>query len=161
MTPKSDYPAAPAAGVLVPTGERHAVATLLAVLLGFFVIKPETVVVNVALPTLGPLSANLDVLQWVVDGYTLMFGRLLLSACVLPIGSARVWAGLGYFPPSLDGLWCRTRVGGAGIAGLALELLHQPTGRTVDACVLGAHTGLPIPPNPLLMLWGSLRLPSP
>ncbi|MFT3814260.1 MAG: MFS transporter [Acidovorax sp.] len=72
-------------------------ATLAAALLGFFVITLDAVVVNVALPTLGrDLGAGVGGLQWVVDGYTLMFGALLLSAGALSdrIGARRAF-GLG------------------------------------------------------------------
>jgi len=76
-------------------------ATLTAALLGFFVIALDAVVVNVALPTLGrDLNAGVDGLQWVVDGYTLMFGALLLSAGALSdrIGARRAFgSGLAVF----------------------------------------------------------------
>jgi hypothetical protein len=59
-------------------------ATLVAALLGFFVITLDAVMVNVALPTLSDeLGAGITGLQWVVDGYTLMFAALLLSAGAL------------------------------------------------------------------------------
>src|SRR3569832_1671515 len=67
-------------------------ATLAAALLGFFVITLDAVVVNVALPVMGrELSASVNGLQWVVDGYTLLFAALLLSAGAL---SDRVGGGL-------------------------------------------------------------------
>jgi EmrB/QacA subfamily drug resistance transporter len=76
-------------------------ATLAAALLGFFVITLDAVVVNVALPTLGrDLGAGVDGLQWVVDGYTLMFGALLLSAGALAdrVGARRTFGiGLAVF----------------------------------------------------------------
>lgn len=57
---------------------------LAAALLGFFVITLHAVVVNVALPTIrSDLTADMTGLQWVVDGYTLMFAALLLSAGAL------------------------------------------------------------------------------
>ncbi|MFY4257951.1 MFS transporter [Achromobacter xylosoxidans] len=74
---------------------RRAQATLIAALLGFFVITLDAVVVNVALPTLAhDLGASVDGLQWVVDGYTLMFGALLLSAGALVdcIGARRAFS---------------------------------------------------------------------
>jgi MFS transporter, DHA2 family, methylenomycin A resistance protein len=56
-------------------------ATLAAALLGFFVITLDAVVVNVALPAIEhDFGAGVTGLQWVVDGYTLMFAALLLSA---------------------------------------------------------------------------------
>ncbi len=54
---------------------------LVAALLGFFVITLDAVAVNVALAAMGrDLGTGLAGLQWVVDGYTLMFAALLLSA---------------------------------------------------------------------------------
>ena len=50
-------------------------------MLGFFVITFDAVVVNVSLPTIGhSLGGGIAGLQWVVDGYTLMFAALLLAA---------------------------------------------------------------------------------
>src|SRR4051812_44970719 len=49
--------------------------------LGFFVVTLDALVVNVALPAIGhDLGGGMTGLQWVVDGYTLMFAALLLSA---------------------------------------------------------------------------------
>ena len=54
---------------------------LLAAVLGFFVITLDAVVVNVALPAIGrEVGGGIAALQWVVDGYTLAFAVLLLSA---------------------------------------------------------------------------------
>ena len=90
-----------AADALASTERRRAQATLTAALLGFFVITLDAVVVNVALPTLAhDLGASVDGLQWVVDGYTLMFGALLLSAGALAdrIGARRAFGiGLAVF----------------------------------------------------------------
>jgi MFS transporter, DHA2 family, methylenomycin A resistance protein len=59
-------------------GPRPALA---AAVLGFFVITLDAVVVNVALPSMrADLGGGITGLQWVVDGYTLMFAALLLSA---------------------------------------------------------------------------------
>ena len=55
--------------------------TLAAAVLGFFMITLDAVVVNVALPSIrAGLGGGITGLQWVVDGYTLMFAALLLSA---------------------------------------------------------------------------------
>jgi DHA2 family methylenomycin A resistance protein-like MFS transporter len=52
-----------------------------AAVLGFFVVTLDAVVVNVSLPSIrGELGGGITGLQWVVDGYTLMFAALLLSA---------------------------------------------------------------------------------
>lgn len=54
---------------------------LIALCLGFFMVIVDIGIVNVALPTLAKsLSGNVSWLQWVVDGYTLTFACLLLSA---------------------------------------------------------------------------------
>jgi DHA2 family methylenomycin A resistance protein-like MFS transporter len=75
--------------------------TLTAALLGFFVITLDAVVVNVALPAIRRnLGGGMTGLQWVVDGYTLMFAALLLSAGALSdrIGARRAFAtGLALF----------------------------------------------------------------
>jgi len=57
---------------------------LAAAVLGFFVITLDAVVVNVALPSIRhDLGGGITGLQWVVDGYTLLFAALLLSAGAL------------------------------------------------------------------------------
>jgi EmrB/QacA subfamily drug resistance transporter len=56
-------------------------AALAAAVLGFFVITLDAVIVNVALPSIQhDVGGGITGLQWVVDGYTLMFAALLLSA---------------------------------------------------------------------------------
>jgi EmrB/QacA subfamily drug resistance transporter len=75
---------------------RHATCTLTAALLGFFTITLDAVVVNVALPTIrDDLGGGVAGLQWVVDGYTLMFAALLLTAGSLSdrLGAKRAFAG--------------------------------------------------------------------
>jgi DHA2 family methylenomycin A resistance protein-like MFS transporter len=58
-----------------------AVPALTAAVLGFFIITLDAVVVNVALPSIRrDLGGGITGLQWVVDGYTLMFAAFLLSA---------------------------------------------------------------------------------
>src|SRR5207245_8101423 len=57
---------------------------LVVAVLGFFVVTLDALVVNVALPAIGgDLGGGIIGLQWVVDGYTLMFAALLLSAGAL------------------------------------------------------------------------------
>ena len=54
---------------------------LAAAVLGFFIVTFDAVVVNVALPSIRTdLGGGISGLQWVVDGYTLMFAALLLAA---------------------------------------------------------------------------------
>ncbi len=71
-------------------------AALITALLGFFTITLDAVVVNVTLPTIRrDLGGGVAGLQWVVDGYTLMFAALLLSAGSLSdrLGAKRAFAG--------------------------------------------------------------------
>ena len=56
---------------------------LLAVSLGYFMVILDATAVNLALPALRQdLGGGITGLQWVVDGYTLAFAALLLSAGV-------------------------------------------------------------------------------
>ncbi|MGH3599421.1 MAG: MFS transporter, partial [Pseudonocardiaceae bacterium] len=74
---------------------------LVAVCLGYFMVILDTTIVNVALPALREdLGTSVSGLQWVVDGYLLMFASLLLSGGVLAdrIGARQVFQlGLGLF----------------------------------------------------------------
>src|SRR5439155_18732344 len=75
--------------------------SLAVALLGFFVITLDALVVNVALPAIGrDLGGGITGLQWVVDGYALMFAALLLSAGALSdrIGARQAYGvGLAVF----------------------------------------------------------------
>src|SRR3954453_10019399 len=65
----------------VQSGRAGAGFALTAAVLGFFVVTLDAVVVNVALPSIRRgLGGGISGLQWVVDGYTLMFAALLLSS---------------------------------------------------------------------------------
>src|SRR6266545_7311391 len=84
--------------ILVPAARRvnsSSGFTLAAAVLGFFVITLDAVVVNVALPAIRrEPGGGIAGLQWVVDGYTLMFAAVLLSAGALTdrIGARRAFA---------------------------------------------------------------------
>jgi MFS family permease len=92
-------PAAPAN--TTPLRSPGATATLGAAVLGFFMVTLDAVVVNVALPSIrADLGGGITGLQWVVDGYTLLFAALLLSAGALSdrAGARRAFgAGIGLF----------------------------------------------------------------
>src|SRR5438552_13968206 len=121
--------------------------TLIVALLGFFVVTLDALVVNVALPAIGrDLGGGITGLQWVVDGYTLMFAALLLSAGALSdrIGARRSFgAGLALFvaasaacglAPALGVLVAARLAQGAGAAimmpaSLALVRAAYPDGR--------------------------------
>ncbi|GAA3663260.1 MFS transporter [Streptomyces iranensis] len=95
----------------VRDGGRHPVAALAACVVGFFVITLDATVVNVALPTIrDELGGGMSGLQWVVDGYTLMFAALLLSAGAL---SDRIGARRAY------GIGVAVFVGASAACGLA------------------------------------------
>lgn len=69
--------------------------SLIACTLVFFVITLDAVIVNVALPSIRTeLGGGIGDLQWIVDGYTLMFAALLLSCGSLSdrIGAKRLLA---------------------------------------------------------------------
>ncbi|WP_433188546.1 MFS transporter [Actinoallomurus sp. CA-150999] len=74
---------------------------LLAICLGYFMVIIDATAVTLSLPALGrDLGGGMGVLQWVVDGYTLTFATLLLSAGALGdrVGPHRVFcAGLLLF----------------------------------------------------------------
>src|SRR3954453_2626827 len=74
---------------------------LAAAVLGFFVVTLDAVVVNVALSSIRDgLGGGITGLQWVVDGYTLMFAALLLFSGALAdrIGARRAFGlGVGLF----------------------------------------------------------------
>lgn len=142
-----------------PIARRRAQATLIAALLGFFVITLDAVVVNVALPTLAhDLGASVDGLQWVVDGYTLMFGALLLSAGALVdrIGARRAFGmGLvGFVVASMACGWAPTLavlvaarlaqgIGAAAMMPASMALIRQaypdpvPRGHAVALWAMG------------------------
>ncbi|MGH7861902.1 MAG: MFS transporter, partial [Candidatus Dormibacteraceae bacterium] len=79
--------------------------------LGFFVVTLDAFVVNVALPAIGrDLGGGITGQQWVVDGYTLMFAALLLSAGAL---SDRIGARQSY------GVGLAAFVAASAVCGLA------------------------------------------
>ncbi|MFF7655105.1 MFS transporter [Streptomyces sp. NPDC007983] len=126
----------------VAAGHRgHPGSALAAALLGFFVITLDALVVNVALPAIRTdLGGGITGLQWVVDGYTLIFAALLLSAGSLSdrIGARRAF-GLGLIvfvaasaacglAPNLPSLIGARLVQGAGAAAMmptSLALIRE------------------------------------
>jgi DHA2 family methylenomycin A resistance protein-like MFS transporter len=99
--PRTDRtPVAPAGEP--PAPRRSSTTTVLAAaLLAFFVISLDGSVVNVALPAISDnLRGSMADLQWIVDGYTLMFAAFMLSAGTFSdrIGASRAYAwGLAAF----------------------------------------------------------------
>jgi DHA2 family methylenomycin A resistance protein-like MFS transporter len=69
---------------------------LAAICLGYFVVIMDVTAVNLSLPALGrDFGGGLGMLQWVVDGYTLTFAALLLTAGTVGdrLGSRDVFVG--------------------------------------------------------------------
>ncbi len=119
-----------------PVAARHSTSpgmALAAALLGFFVITLDALVVNVTLPAIRvDLGGGMTGLQWVVDGYTLMFAALLLSAGSLSdrIGARRAFGiGLAVF------------VAASAACGLAPDLVALVTARLVQG--VGAALMMP------------------
>jgi DHA2 family methylenomycin A resistance protein-like MFS transporter len=143
---------------------------LAAALLGFFMISLDATAVNVALPAVGrTLRGTTSGLQWVVDGYTVPFAALLISAGSVSdrLGARRVFgwgltvfavasAGCGLAPglPSL--IAARVVQGGAAAAMLpsSLALVRQafddPVARARAVAVWSAGGAAAIAAGPVL-----------
>ncbi|MEU7305759.1 MFS transporter [Streptomyces sp. NPDC007206] len=129
------------AAALPPQSRSGGRMALAAVLLGFFTIMVDAMIVNVALPSIGRgFGSGMTGLQWVVDGYTLAFAAFLLSAGSISdrIGARQAFAvGLGLFvaasavcgiAPNLGVLVAARLVQGAGAAMVvpsSLALLRE------------------------------------
>ncbi|MEV6651992.1 MFS transporter [Streptomyces sp. NPDC051219] len=86
-SPQADQPDRPAA-----SGRR--LAPLLAVCAGYFMVILDVTVINVAVPVVGrELSASLTGIQWITNGYTLIFAGLLLTGGALGdrLGNRRIF----------------------------------------------------------------------
>src|SRR5262245_3954716 len=105
-------------------GGRHRAATLAITCLGFFMVLLDVSIVNVALPTIqASLGAALSDLQWVIDGYTLPFAVLLLTAGTLGdrFGRKRLFLfGLAVF------------TAGSALCGVAADLPSLIAGRALQ-----------------------------
>jgi MFS transporter, DHA2 family, methylenomycin A resistance protein len=143
---------------------------LIAICLGYFMVILDATVVNVALPALGhDLGGGVSGLQWVVDGYTLVFAGLLLSAGSLGdrLGGRHVFqAGLALFTlasaacaaaPSVPLLVLARLAQGLGAALLvpsSLALLRaaydEPRERARAVGVWGAVAGIAAASGPVI-----------
>ncbi|MEU8980433.1 MFS transporter [Streptomyces sp. NPDC058251] len=77
-----------------PAGSGRPLAPLLAVCAGYFMVILDVTVINVAVPVVGrELSASLTGIQWITDGYTLIFAGLLLTGGALGdrLGNRRIF----------------------------------------------------------------------
>lgn len=102
-----------------PGSERRSWAPLLAVCAGYFMVILDVTVLNVAVPVIGrDLSTSLTGIQWITDGYTLVFAGFLLTGGALGdrLGNRRVFcSGVAVFTASSAACalapntpsWCR------------------------------------------------------
>ncbi|WP_251983389.1 MFS transporter, partial [Streptomyces rapamycinicus] len=150
---------------------------LLAICLGYFLVILDVTVVNVAVPRIGAgLGAGQGALQWIVDGYTLVFAGLLLLCGGLGdrLGHRRVFlAGLGLFTvasaacalaPTAGFLIGARLAQGAGAATMVpaslalLGALHpEPGARARAFGVWGGIAGVAAAAGPVLggvLVWG-------
>jgi DHA2 family methylenomycin A resistance protein-like MFS transporter len=143
---------------------------LIAICLGYFMVILDATAVTVALPDLArDLGGGVSGLQWVVDGYTLVFAGMLLSAGSLGdrLGGRRVFqAGLLLFTlasaacaaaPSVTLLVVARLAQGLGAALLvpsSLALLraayHDPRERARAVGVWGAVAGIAAASGPVI-----------
>ncbi|MEW9551139.1 MFS transporter [Nonomuraea sp. NPDC050783] len=96
---KSRFTSSSASGIaaVAPEAARSGSPVVLgAALLGFFLISLDALIVTVALPDIGRgLGGGMSGLQWMVDGYTLVFAALMLCAGALSdrVGARRAYGG--------------------------------------------------------------------
>jgi MFS transporter, DHA2 family, methylenomycin A resistance protein len=143
---------------------------LAAALLGFFMISLDATVVNVALPAIGrSLRGATSGLQWAVDGYTVPFAALLISAGAVSdrLGARRVFGwGLAVFAlasaacglapslPVLIGARVAQAIAGAVVLPSSLALVRQahpdPAARARAVAVWSSGGAAAIAAGPVL-----------
>ncbi|MFI8858795.1 MFS transporter [Streptomyces prasinus] len=153
-----------------PGPGRRSWAPLLAVCTGYFMVILDVTVINVAVPVIGrELSASLTGIQWITDGYTLVFAGFLLTGGALGdrLGNRRVFcSGVAVFTvssaacalaPSTPFLIAARLVEGLGAALIvpgSLALLQQaypaPASRSRAFGLWGAMAGIAASAGPLL-----------
>ncbi|MGW2408013.1 MFS transporter [Streptomyces sp. NPDC001739] len=153
-----------------PAGPARSLAPLLAVCAGYFMVILDVTVINVAVPVVGrELSASLTGIQWITDGYTLVFAGLLLTGGALGdrLGNRRIFctgvvvftvasAGCGLAPSA--GFLVAARLceglGAALIVPGSLALLQQaypaPAARSRAFGLWGSMAGIAASAGPLL-----------
>ncbi|MEO3954724.1 MFS transporter [Chromobacterium piscinae] len=116
--------------------------TLIALCLGFFMVIMDVTIVNVALPTLATqLHTSVSWLQWIVDGYTLSFAGLLLSA--------------GYLSDQFNSKHLfRLGIASFAITSLFCGLVSSPTLLTIFRVFQGIAAALIVPSSLALIHMG-------
>ncbi|WP_229877602.1 MFS transporter [Streptomyces bluensis] len=152
------------------TSERRSWAPLLVVCAGYFMVILDVTVINVAVPVIGrELSASLTGIQWITDGYTLVFAGFLLTGGALGdrLGNRRVFCwGVVVFTassaacalaPNAPFLVVARLVEGLGAALIvpgSLALLQQsypaPAARSRAFGLWGSMAGIAASAGPLL-----------
>ncbi|MFI9805057.1 MFS transporter [Streptomyces sp. NPDC052301] len=148
----------------------QASAPLLAVCAGYFMVILDVTVINVAVPVVGrELSASLTGIQWITDGYTLVFAGFLMTGGALGdrLGNRRVFcAGVVVFTvssaacafaPTAGFLVVARLVEGLGAALIvpgSLALLQEaypaPAARSRAFGLWGSMAGIAASAGPLL-----------
>ncbi|MGP3964268.1 MFS transporter [Nonomuraea sp. 3N208] len=127
--------------------------TLAVVCLAAVLLTLDITIVNVALPEIaGELSAGLDGLQWAINGYTLAFAALLLTAgsvsdrvgrrAIFTAGvavftAASAACGAAWSPGALTAFRIAQGIGGAMVMGTAMALIAgaYPAGRARQGAI--------------------------
>jgi EmrB/QacA subfamily drug resistance transporter len=126
--------------------------TLVAVAFGLFMIMLDNTVVNVALPSIGrDLGVSISELEWVVNGYALTFGVLLLTGGKLAdlLGRRRIFiVGLVIFTASsfLCGLAnsADVLIGARVVQGIGAALMNPATLSIITATFPPRQRGMAI-----------------
>ncbi|WP_373034429.1 MFS transporter [Streptomyces sp. NRRL B-2790] len=162
-----ETPPSPVSG---PGSDQPRFAPLLAVCAGYFMVILDVTVINVAVPVIGrELRASLTGIQWITDGYTLVFAGFLLTAGALGdrLGNRRVFcSGVAVFTvssaacalaPTALFLVAARLVEGLGAALIvpgSLALLQQaypaPAARSRAFGLWGSMAGIAASAGPLL-----------
>ncbi|WP_316781733.1 MFS transporter [Streptomyces sasae] len=153
-----------------PESGRRSWAPLLAVCAGYFMVILDVTAINVAVPVIGrELSASLTGIQWITDGYTLVFAGFLLTGGALGdrLGGRRVFCwgvvvfvlssaacALAASAPSLVAARLMEGLGAALIVPGSLALLQQaypvPAARSRAFGLWGSMAGIAAAIGPLL-----------
>jgi DHA2 family methylenomycin A resistance protein-like MFS transporter len=132
---------------------------LIAVCLGFFMVMLDTTIVNVALPSIGrDLAGGVDLLQWVVDSYTVVFAAFLLSAGAAGdiIGPRRIYiVGLVVFAV-FSAVCAAAPSGGALIAARAFQGLGAAALVPGSLALINATYSNPSARAKAIGIWGGM-----
>lgn len=153
-----------------PDAGRWPRAPLFAVCAGYFMVILDVTVINVAVPVVGrELPASLTGIQWITDGYTMVFAGLLLTGGALGdrLGNRRIFCtgvavftassaacALAWDAPALVAARLAEGLGAALIVPGSLALLQQaypaPAARSRAVGLWGSMAGIAASAGPLL-----------